>query len=341
MAVTLADRLEPWARATPDGAAVAATVAALAEAAIRLSGWLARLPLAAEADADPHGPRGGGGDPQSALDRAADALFRDAAAEVPAVTAYASEEMAEPVRLNAAGTLAVAVDPLDGSGNAAIGATLGSIFSILPAVASDPFLQPGTVQRAAGLALYGPQMLLVVSVGEGTDAFVLDAGRFVLARPRMHVPRQRPEFAVNASNHRHWEPAARAYVDDCLAGRAGPLGVDYNHRWLGCVAAEAYRVLVRGGLYLYPRDVRPGVETGRLRLAYEANPIAMLIEQAGGTATDGEWPILEIVPRALHQRVGLVFGSSDMVETVRIYHAGGMSGGTRSPLFARRGLFRE
>ena len=161
--------------------------------------------------------------------------------------------------LNAAGTLAVAVDPLDGSGNAAIGATLGSIFSILPAAAAGPAsCSPGTAQRAAGLALFGPQTLLVLSVGEGTDAFVLDAGRFVLARPRMHVSRQRPEFAVNASNHRHWEPAARAYVDDCLAGRAGPLGVDYNHRWLGCVAAEAYRVLVRGGLYLYPARRAPG-----------------------------------------------------------------------------------
>jgi fructose-1,6-bisphosphatase I len=247
------------------------------------------------------------------------------------------------VALRRDGCLAVAIDPLDGSGGIDANASLGSIFSILPAdEATDPFSQAGFDQLAAGLFLYGPQTALVLTVGQGTDAYVLDrrSNEFVLTHPRLNVPRTRHEFAVNASNYRHWEQPVRAYVDDCLSGRTGPLHADFNMRWMGCLAAEAYRILLRGGLYLYPCDARSGYEAGRLRLLYEANPIALLLEQAGGAATDGQFRILEMAPRTLHQRTGLVFGSRDMVDLVGAYHAGAMSAGARSPLFGRRGLFR-
>jgi fructose-1,6-bisphosphatase I len=173
--------------------------------------------------------------------------------------------------------------------------------------------------------------------------FTLDHsnGRYLLTRADIQVPLDKREFAINASNYRHWEEPVRAFIDDCVAGTEGPRGVNFNMRWIASLVAEAFRVLTRGGLFLYPRDDRPGYERGRLRLVYEANPMALIMEQAGGAATDGENRILDIQPQELHQRVPLVFGSRDYVEAVVRYHKEPASLIERSPLFGYRGLFRN
>jgi fructose-1,6-bisphosphatase I len=205
------------------------------------------------------------------------------------------------------------------------------------------FLRPGTAQLAAGFVVYGPQTALVLTLRAGTHVFTLDrrTNTFVLTRADVRIPAGRREYAINASNYRHWDEPVRAYVDDCIAGADGPRGTDFNMRWIASLVAEAFRILARGGIFLYPSDARPGYERGWLRLVYEANPLALVVEEAGGAATDGENRILEISPTALHQRVPLVFGCRHKVERVAEYYAGRLpSPGERSPLFGRRGLFR-
>ena len=220
------------------------------------------------------------------------------------VAAVASEEMPAAVALRGAAPIAVAMDPLDGSNNIDIDGPLGTLFSLLPSERHDdpalPFTAAGDRQLAAGCVLYGPHTVLMLTMGAGVQVFTLDRRirEFRLTRADVRMPEARREYAINASNARHWSLPVRAFVEECVAGAEGPRGVDYNMRWLGCVAADAYRVLLRGGIYLYPGDARPGYGRGRLRLAYEANPIAFLMDQAGGTATDGFVPILEY--RAAH-----------------------------------------
>jgi fructose-1,6-bisphosphatase I len=205
------------------------------------------------------------------------------------------------------------------------------------------FLAPGTQQLAAGFVLYGPHTALVLTLGEGVRIFTLDrdAGVFVLTQDAVRIPPGRREYAINASNGRHWPLAIRAFVEECIAGAEGPRGVDYNTRWLGAVVAEAYRILVHGGIYLYPGDARPGYRRGRLRLLYEANPIAFLMEQAGGTATDGYGRILDLVPSDVHEHVPLIFGSPDKVERVMELYAASVPQAGQRPLFAARGLFKS
>lgn len=256
-----------------------------------------------------------------------------------------SEEMADPVAMPSdakRGRYLCLFDPLDGSSNIDSNATIGTIFSILPHVGPDSLLQPGVRQLAAGFLLYGPQVALVLTVGEGTQIFVLErsSGQFIMVEAQAKVPAETSEYAINGSNARHWDSAIRYYVEDCQAGAEGPRAKDFNTRWVASMVADVFRILARGGIYLYPGDARKGYTQGRLRLVYEANPVAFIMEQAGAAATDCRRPILQLQPTHLHQRVPLVFGSRAEVERVARYHSDASAMPERSPLFGRRGLLR-
>ncbi|MBS3648357.1 class 1 fructose-bisphosphatase [Pseudaminobacter sp. 19-2017] len=287
------------------------------------------------------------GDVQKDLDVFADDIFLDAMRHAP-VALYASEELDQPVLLDPTARIAVAIDPLDGSSNIDTNVSLGTIFSFLPltgAPDADPaasFFQPGANQLGAGFFIYGPQLALVLSLGSGTHIFVLSTrlGTFVQAYESRIIPPRTQEFAINAANYRHWDEAVRLYIDDCLKGSEGPRERDFNMRWIASLAADCYRILIRGGVFLYPGDARRGYHQGRLRLVYEANPIAYLVEQAGGSATDAVDRILEIEPEHLHQRTPVVFGSAREVARIARYHTAPSAIGERAPLFGTRGLFR-
>jgi fructose-1,6-bisphosphatase I len=332
--------LDRVAAHSPGLAPACQTVLAIADAGRNISKILARGRLAgalAELVGDSRD-----GDGQKALDVLTNDLLRDAMSISP-VAVFASEESDEPEILDMHAKLAVAVDPLDGSSNIDTLAPVGTIFSIFHAapVVAESFLQTGRHQLAAGFLIYGPQTALVLTMGDGVRFFTLDpeCGAFVVTRDNILVPEKTREYAINASNVRHWEPQIRGYIVELLMGRTGPRGEDFNTRWLASMVADAYRILLRGGVYLYPGDQRRDYRHGRLRLVYEANPVAMLIEQAGGAATDGRQPILDLVPTAIHQRVPLVFGSADEVR--RVAQAYETKTVTELPLFKSRGLFRK
>jgi fructose-1,6-bisphosphatase I len=343
--VTLARYLNRWAARDALRCAVAETVSAIAEAGIAIADLVALGPLAGDLAAS----RGHnlGGDGQKELDVLADDILAQRLHHAP-VALVGSEEMDTAALLDPDGLVDVALDPLDGSSNIDTNVSIGTLFSILPheGVPEDDadaaFLRPGSCQLAAGFLVYGPQTTLVLTVGEGSALFVLDRrdGRFLLARTAMAVPTTTSEYAINASNYRHWPEPIRGYIDDCVAGSDGPPRRDFNMRWMASMVAEAFRILTRGGVYLYPADARKGYANGRLRLVYEANPVAFLMEQAGGLATDGRRRILDIVPTALHQRIPLVFGSVDQVERVALYHLEPFMIADRAPLFGHRGLLR-
>ena len=334
--------LDRWAERATDRAAVASTIGAIARAAIEIETVIAKGALAGALVSEVG--KNVGGDRQMALDVVADEMLVDALSTAP-VAVIGSEERDEPLLIDPSSPLAVAIDPLDGSSNIDTNISVGTIFSILP-MTDDPataVLQPGNRQIAAGFVVYGPQTSLVLTLGEGTDIYTLDRSEkaFLRTRTAVRVAPESSEYAINASNYRHWFEPVRAYVDDNVAGVDGPRGKNFNMRWIASLVAEAYRILIRGGIFLYPGDKREGYGKGRLRLVYEANPLAMVIEQAGGLATDGEDRILDLQPRMLHQRIPLVFGSSTKVERVRAFHDGTLPLGERSPLFGRRGLFRR
>jgi fructose-1,6-bisphosphatase I len=326
--------------------AVAATVRQLAGAAAKVRHAIEQGVLGA-AFAAARGGINTDGDTQKDLDIFADDIFLDAMRRAP-VALYASEELEQPVLLDASAPLAIAIDPLDGSSNIDTNVSIGTIFSLLPATGapdSDPaasFLQAGIAQLGAGFFIYGPQLALVISLGSGTHVFVLSTrlGAFVQAYESRFIPPRTQEFAINAANYRHWDEAVRLYVDDCMKGAEGPREKDFNMRWIASLVADCYRILIRGGVFLYPGDQRRGYQQGRLRLVYEANPIAFLIEQAGGAATDTVTRILEIEPEHLHQRIPVVFGSAREVNRIARYHTEPSSIGERAPLFGNRGLFR-
>jgi fructose-1,6-bisphosphatase I len=220
-------------------------------------------------------------------------------------------------------------DPIDGSSNIDVNLSVGTIFSVLEApdgastrnVQEEDFLQPGSRQVAAGYAVYGPQTSLVLTFGKGVFGFTLDreVGSWVLTQRNIIIPEGNREFAINMSNHRHWVPQVRQYIDDRLAGREGPCGQDFNMRWTGSMVADIHRILNRGGIFLYPWDARDPARAGKLRLLYEANPLGLIIEQAGGSAIDGTQRILDIVPGGLHDRVAVVMGARDEVEAFQSY----------------------
>jgi fructose-1,6-bisphosphatase I len=219
-------------------------------------------------------------------------------------------------------------DPLDGSSNIDVNVSIGTIFSVLRkvtntrGVSEEDFLQPGKQQAAAGYCVYGPQTTLVLTVGEGVAMFTLDreTGSWVLTEKDVTIPADTKEFAINMSNMRHWAPPVRQYIDDCLAGKQGPRGKDFNMRWVASMVADVHRILSRGGVFLYPWDKREPDKPGKLRLMYEANPMAYLVEQAGGQATNGHQRILDIVPTKLHERVSVVLGSKNEVQRVTDLH---------------------
>ncbi len=248
------------------------------------------------------------------------------------VSAMASEEMEDIYRVPPQfrqGKYLLVFDPLDGSSNIDVNISVGTIFSVLkapdtgrPSTVED-FLQPGTEQVCAGIAIYGPATMLVLTVGDGVDGFTLDReiGAFILTHPAMSIPERTSEFAINASNERFWEAPVRRYVAECLEGATGPRERDFNMRWVASAVADTYRILTRGGVFLYPADLQDVTRFGKLRLLYECNPIAFIVEQAGGAASTGRSRVLDIVPERLHQRVPLAFGSREEVERIEAYHA--------------------
>jgi fructose-1,6-bisphosphatase I len=344
--ITLENHLAAWASRDIGRSQIAVTLIALAGACRKISELVGAGPLAGALGAT----RGdhGAGDVQKELDLLTNHILLRAMRDTP-VAALASEELDDAVPLEPGAPLLVAIDPLDGSSNIDTNVSIGTIFSVLPApddgnaLGSRAFLQPGDRQLAAGYAIYGPQTSLVLTTGHGTHVFTMDrlTGDFRLTGAYVRVPRKTREFAINASNHRHWDEPIRIYVDDCLKGSDGPRGEDFNMRWIASMVAEAHRVLARGGIYLYPGDVRDGYTNGRLRLVYEANPIAWLVEQADGAASTGLMRILDITPESIHQRVPLIFGSREEVDRVDRYHRDPYPIGERSPLFGHRGLFRS
>ncbi len=247
------------------------------------------------------------------------------------LAAMASEEM-ESIHLipnrYPMGEYMLLFDPLDGSSNIDVNVSIGTIFSVLKArdgmdaPTEQDFMQAGSRQVAAGYAVYGPQTMLVLTTGHGVNCFTLDRemGSWVLTQRNMRIPEDTQEFAINSSNARHWHPPVTRYVNEMLAGKTGPLGKDFNMRWIASMVADVHRILNRGGIFMYPADARDPDKLGKLRLMYEANPMSMIIEQAGGAATDGQQRMLDIQPTKLHQRVPVFLGSKNEVERVTRYH---------------------
>jgi fructose-1,6-bisphosphatase len=250
------------------------------------------------------------------------------------------------------GRYLLSFDPLEGSANLDVNVTVGTVFSVLraPDGVTDPkaddFLQPGTKQIAAGFALYGPTSIIVITLGAGVHGFTLDReiGAYTLTHPSMRIPEETCEFAIDPSNERFWEPPVRHYVEECIEGKAGLRGLDFTMRWAGLLVAEVHRILVRGGVLICPRDTKDARKEGTLRLLYEANPMAMIVEEAGGAASTGRERILDIPPKSLHQRVPAIFGSRHEVERLRRYHESHDRGEQlvfETPLFNERSLFRS
>jgi len=282
------------------------------------------------------------GDGQKALDVIADEAFLDAM-RGSGIRHYASEEQVEAVVLDPDGGFAMAIDPLDGSSNIDVNVSIGTIFALFPAgeTPQASFQRPASQLLGAGYIIYGPQCCLVASFGDGVQVYTLDpqTGCFALTRDGVQVREKSGEFAINASNYRHWPVPVRAYIDDLVSGTDGPRERDFNMRWVASLVAEAHRILMRGGIFLYPGDNREGYAHGRLRLLYECTPIAFLMTQAGAGATDGSDPILDLDITALHQRTPFVFGSAEKVARVAAYHDLSLSG--TSALFSKRGLLRS
>ena len=271
------------------------------------------------------------GEHQKKLDVIANDILL-AAAKRGGACGIASEEMELPV-LNPSATsdYLVLFDPLDGSSNIDVNVTIGTIFSILRASSvvgqsatldriAPQFLQPGHQQLAAGYVAYGPATQLVITLGHGVAGFTLDNHNWHLTTPALQIPADSKEYAINASNARHWEPPVKRYVEEMLAGRTGALGKDFNMRWIASMVADVHRVMTRGGTFMYPRDAREPDKPGKLRLMYEANPMSLLVEQAGGAATNGHQRILDIQPEMLHERVAVFLGSKTEVDRVTRYH---------------------
>lgn len=273
------------------------------------------------------------GEAQKKLDVLSNDILLEANAWGGHLAACASEEMdhCQPIPdVYPRGNFLLLFDPLDGSSNIDVNVSVGTIFSVLrcPDGVTRPedkhFLQPGTAQVAAGYCIYGPSTMLVLTIGHGTHAFTLDReqGAFLRTQSHMCIPEDTQEFAINMSNQRHWEPAMQDYVQDLLAGREGVRCKDFNMRWIASMVADVHRILTRGGIFIYPWDKKESGKAGKLRLMYEANPMGMLVEQAGGAASTGRERIMALQPQQLHQRVPVFLGSRNEVMQAERYHAG-------------------
>ncbi|WP_035051919.1 class 1 fructose-bisphosphatase [Andreprevotia chitinilytica] len=246
------------------------------------------------------------------------------------IAAMASEEMEDIYPMPTSrqhGKYLLVFDPLDGSSNVDVNVSVGTIFSILQSPAGKQpsaadFLQPGTAQVCAGYAVYGPSTMLVFTTGNGVHGFTLDreTGEFILTHARMTIPADTREFAINASNSRFWEAPVKRYIEECLAGTTGPRGQNFNMRWVASMVAEVHRILVRGGVFMYPKDTKDLAKAGKLRLMYEANPMSFIVEQAGGASSTGRARIMDVQPDQLHQRIPVILGSKNEVERVVRYH---------------------
>ena len=274
------------------------------------------------------------GETQKKLDIITNEIFIKATEWGGHLAAMASEEMDDVYPIPAAypkGKYLLVFDPLDGSSNIDVNISVGTIFSILRAPkgienpSATDFLQPGTTQVCAGYALYGPATMLVITTGHGVNGFTLDRdiGEFMLTHPNMKITADTLEFAINSSNERFWEKPVQRYVEECVAGKTGPRGINFNMRWVASMVAEVHRILTRGGVFMYPRDTKDASKAGKLRLLYEANPMSFIVEQAGGVSSTGYERIMEIKPNGLHQRVPVILGSKNEVERIVRYHKEG------------------
>jgi fructose-1,6-bisphosphatase I len=269
------------------------------------------------------------GETQKKLDIIANDMILDALASTGVVAGMASEELDDcsPVPGHSDRPFLVLFDPLDGSSNIDVNVSIGTIFSVLPnpdvgEITNDSFLQPGTEQLAAGYVVYGPQTSLVLTFGKGVVAFTLDreAGQYIQTSESMDIPEDTKEFAINMSNQRHWYAPVQRYIAELLEGKTGSRGKDFNMRWIASMVADVHRVLTRGGIFMYPKDLRDPNKPGKLRLMYEANPMSLLVEQAGGKSFDATQRILDIQPTDLHQRCAVMLGSANEVQRVSDYH---------------------
>lgn len=338
---TLDQFLDSSAQQDPALEELVPIIRGIAEAGISLSNLISRHGLIDYLDKA--GDENSDGDLQTPLDIMAHNIFEAALRQLP-VSYLASEEQVELLELDSRATYGVAIDPLDGSSNIETNMSIGTIFSILSGGPEELLGQDlGSRQKAAGFLVYGPQTRLVLTCGAGSFIFLLepDTKKFYQVGNAITIPPKQREFAINTSNYRFWDDSVRQFIDDCIAGEDGPLGEDFNMRWNASLVAEAYRILMRGGVFLYPGDSRPRYQNGRLRLLYEALPLAFVIEQAGGMASDGNHDILASKLVSLHERIPLIFGSSDRVRDVIEYITGEAIENTRFPLFGNRGLLRN
>ena len=269
------------------------------------------------------------GEVQKALDVITNDIFIESVQQSGLVAGMVSEELEVPFqvaeRYRKNGQYLICFDPLDGSSNVNVNISVGTIFSILKSRNKQPvlddFLQSGSEQICAGYALYGTSTMLILTVGQGVNGFTLDkdANEFYLTHPNMKIPEDTQEFAVNMSNYRFWQAPVQRYVDECLQGEEGDRAKDFNMRWVASMVAEVHRILIRGGIFMYPIDTKN--KAGKLRLMYEANPMSFIVEQAGGAATTGVQPILEVNPVNIHQRIPVFMGSKNEVDRVTAYHS--------------------
>ncbi|MDA3878417.1 MAG: class 1 fructose-bisphosphatase [Halothiobacillus sp.] len=271
------------------------------------------------------------GETQKKLDIISNDVFTNTLMQGGQVAGLASEEMDDVYHLPATaqrGKYLCVYDPLDGSSNIDVNVTVGTIFSVLhaPEGVANPseqaFLLPGTEQVTAGYCIYGPSTIMILTTGDGVNGFTLDKdiGEFMLTHPNIMIPEDTAEFAINMSNQRFWDAPVTRYIDECLIGKEGPRGKDFNMRWVASMVAEIHRILTRGGIFMYPIDSKHRERGGKLRLMYEANPMAMIIEQAGGLAITGPDRIMSLKPQKLHQRVPVIMGSKNEVQIVWDYH---------------------
>ena len=270
------------------------------------------------------------GETQKELDIVTNDIMVDALNWTGHLAGMVSEEIDDPIAIPSQypkGKYLALFDPLDGSSNIDVNLTVGTIFSILTSTEGvdaklSDFLQKGTEQVCAGFVLYGPSTMMILTTGQGVNGFTLDqdVGEFVLTHPKMTIPEDSKEFSINMSNQRFWEPAVQQYVEECIQGEDGPRGENFNMRWVASMVAEVYRILTRGGIFMYPFDSRDPSKPGKLRLMYEANPMGFIVEQAGGLCTTGRQRMLEVQPTDIHQRVPVILGSKNEVNRVVSYH---------------------